>query len=370
MFGRLRKELCFVLGFRVMMNKNVFILGVILALFSCAVFADPYNPRVEFETNLGRIVIELYADVSPYTVANFMNYVLWDFYDDTIIHRKVNTPADGNSPAFSIVQGGGFVYDEPNDAIYYKPPYWNPIQNQSDNGLSNVRGTIAMARTAEPHSATSQFFINQIDNVFLDYQSIFNVGYCVFGEVVYGMDVIDKIAEMSNHLPETYCTDYNDVNDCPFTTVPNPSNYPVVVVEKASMVGCRNAHCADNYYDGIVNFSDFLALAENWLSTCTVPDFCLNTDFSHNGIVNEEDFMIFVNNWLYETGEDPLSSDMTYDLSIDFSDFTVISEYWGRDDCWGFGEQDNNFCNGADINRDGFVNYDDVMLFAQNWLAL
>ena len=139
------------------------------------------NPQVIFETSKGKFVLELYADKAPLTVQNFLAYVDAKFYDDTIFHRVI--------PNF-MIQGGGFTAD------MNQKPTNDPIQNEADNGLENQRGTIAMARTSDPHSATGQFFINSVNNDFLNFKSKSTQGwgYAVFGKVVEGMDVIDAIS--------------------------------------------------------------------------------------------------------------------------------------------------------------------------------
>jgi peptidyl-prolyl cis-trans isomerase B (cyclophilin B) len=138
------------------------------------------NPRVEVQTSMGAITIELYADKAPITVKNFLDYVNAGFYDNTVFHRVI--------PDF-MVQGGGFEPGMKQKRIRAS------IKNESANGLKNQRGTLAMARTSDPDSATAQFFINTVDNGFLDKaQAADRVGYCVFGKVVGGMDVVDKIA--------------------------------------------------------------------------------------------------------------------------------------------------------------------------------
>lgn len=137
------------------------------------------NPTVTMTTSMGTIQIELFEKEAPSTVANFLNYVDAQFYDGTIFHRVI--------PNF-MIQGGGM---QPGLKEKKTNP---PIKNESSNGLSNKRGTLAMARTNEPDSATSQFFINVKDNNFLDKsQAQDGVGYCVFGKVIAGMDVVDKI---------------------------------------------------------------------------------------------------------------------------------------------------------------------------------
>ncbi len=135
---------------------------------------------VTFHTNHGDIVINTFADKAPVTVENFLNYCRKGFYDNTIFHRVING---------FMIQGGGF---EP--GMNQKNPD-APIKNEANNGLKNTRGTLAMARTNDPHSATAQFFINVTDNDFLNFtrENAQGWGYCVFAEVTDGLDVVDKI---------------------------------------------------------------------------------------------------------------------------------------------------------------------------------
>ena len=137
-------------------------------------------PQVDVVTSLGNFRIELDPDKSPKTVANFLGYVDASHYDGTIFHRVIEK---------FMVQGGGY------DQKYEKRAVNAPVQNEADNGLKNVRGTVAMARTGDPHSATAQFFVNVVDNGFLDHRGKNQAewGYTVFGRVVDGMDVVDKI---------------------------------------------------------------------------------------------------------------------------------------------------------------------------------
>jgi peptidyl-prolyl cis-trans isomerase A (cyclophilin A) len=137
--------------------------------------------RVALRTNHGDITLELYPDKAPATVANFVQYVRDGHYNGTIFHRVI----DG-----FMVQGGGYTVD-----LQLKPTR-QAIANEASNGLSNTRGSVAMARTGEPHSAQAQFFINLVDNPRLDFvseQNNFTWGYAVFGKVVEGMDVVDRI---------------------------------------------------------------------------------------------------------------------------------------------------------------------------------
>lgn len=138
------------------------------------------NPHVLLNTSMGEIEIELEAEKAPISVKNFLEYVESGFYDNTVFHRVI--------PGF-MIQGGGF-----NDGLGQKKTR-APIKNEADNGLHNVRGTLAMARTQNVDSATSQFFINHRDNDFLDHGAR-DFGYAVFGKVVRGMDVVDQIAQV------------------------------------------------------------------------------------------------------------------------------------------------------------------------------
>ncbi len=138
------------------------------------------NPVVEVVTNHGSFAIELDPAKAPKSVENFLRYVDVNHYDGTVFHRVI--------PTF-MIQGGGF------DAQLEKRPVKDAIQNEADNGLKNTRGTVAMARTNEPHSATAQFFVNVTDNAFLDHTAKAGPGwgYAVFGRVISGMETVDKI---------------------------------------------------------------------------------------------------------------------------------------------------------------------------------
>ena len=143
--------------------------------------AGSKNPQVVLKTSMGRIVLELFPDRAPKTVDNFLGYVRWGHYDGTIFHRVI--------PNF-MIQGGGITPDMKEKLTGMS------IQNEADNGLKNRRGTVAMARTQDPHSATAQFFINTKDNKFLDHKARTSKGwgYTVFGRVVEGIDVVDAIS--------------------------------------------------------------------------------------------------------------------------------------------------------------------------------
>lgn len=135
---------------------------------------------IKLNTNMGCIVIELDSEKAPNTAANFLQYARDGFYDGTIFHRVISN---------FMIQGGGML-----PGMIEKQPR-EPIENEANNGLSNVKGSIAMARTQDPHSATAQFFINIADNAFLDHSApnAQGWGYCVFGKVVEGMDIVEKI---------------------------------------------------------------------------------------------------------------------------------------------------------------------------------
>jgi peptidyl-prolyl cis-trans isomerase A (cyclophilin A)/peptidyl-prolyl cis-trans isomerase B (cyclophilin B) len=141
------------------------------------------DPQVEMKTSMGTVVIELYPDKAPLTVDNFLQYVKDRHYDGTVFHRVI--------PGF-MIQGGGF------DPDFSEKPARKPVRNEAANGLRNETGTIAMARTPNPHSATAQFFINVANNESLNFRfpTQEGYGYCVFGKVVKGMDVVSRIVKV------------------------------------------------------------------------------------------------------------------------------------------------------------------------------
>jgi cyclophilin family peptidyl-prolyl cis-trans isomerase len=148
------------------------------ALLAAATLVHAADPRVELKTNQGVIVLELFPDKAPKTVANFLQYVKDGHYNGTVFHRVI----DG-----FMIQGGGF------EAGLKQKPTRAPIENEAKNGLRNDAGTIAMARTSDPNSATAQFFINVANNDALNYPRPDGHGYAVFGRVVQGMDVVNRI---------------------------------------------------------------------------------------------------------------------------------------------------------------------------------
>jgi len=192
------------------------IVALTLGLFVPAMQAQelPLYPKVRIETNRGDIVVELDTARAPITVYNFLEYLKKDQYDDTIFHRVI--------PGF-MIQGGGYLVD------YSEKPVGKPIPNESGNGLSNQPGTIAMARTNLPHTATSQFFINLDDNNRLD-PSPSRWGYTVFGEVVEGMDVVEAIAAIPTG---------------PGGPFPTDAPQSMVIIEKISLIAQRLGSSAE-----------------------------------------------------------------------------------------------------------------------------
>jgi cyclophilin family peptidyl-prolyl cis-trans isomerase len=188
---------------------NRFAVAVFALGFAVAAHAQSANPRVTLTTNQGVIVLELDAAKAPKSVENFVQYVKAGQYDGTIFHRVIDN---------FMIQGGGYTTE-----LTPKGGLRPPVQNEADNGLSNMRGTVAMARTMDPHSATSQFFINVNDNKALDHVSKADGrtwGYAVIGKVVSGMDVVDKIKVMPTSMFSQE-----------FQNLPRP----YVVIEKATL---------------------------------------------------------------------------------------------------------------------------------------
>jgi cyclophilin family peptidyl-prolyl cis-trans isomerase len=166
------------------MSRRLLLIALVLTVLVPAL-AFAADPRVRIETSKGTIVLELYPEKAPKTVANFLEYVKDGHYGATMFHRVI---------AGFMIQGGGFDYSRAGERKATRAP----IPNEAGNGLKNIRGSIAMARTGDPNSATDQFFINLKDNNFLDYRNdtVEGIGYCVFGKVVQGTEVVDAIAKV------------------------------------------------------------------------------------------------------------------------------------------------------------------------------
>jgi peptidyl-prolyl cis-trans isomerase A (cyclophilin A)/peptidyl-prolyl cis-trans isomerase B (cyclophilin B) len=180
-----------------MLRRSLLIAATTLAV-AIAPPALAANPQVEFDTTAGKIRVELYPDAAPATVANFLDYVKTKHYDGTQFHRVI---------AGFMIQGGGFTPDFMQKPT--KPPIPIESQQSSKAGLLNVPGTLAMARTSDPNSATSQFFINVADNTRLNFREATaqGYGYTVFGRVVAGMDVVDRIAKAPTGAGGPFPTD-------------------------------------------------------------------------------------------------------------------------------------------------------------------
>ena len=180
------------------MGKKLFVMIAIILIGVCTMnnLEANENVNVKIITNKGTIELELYADKAPITVENFVKYANDGFFNGTVFHRVINN---------FMIQGGGFTVEG-----IHKTDTYEQIQNEADNKLSNEVGTIAMARTNNPHSATSQFFINVKDNSFLDHtDKKRGWGYCVFGKVTKGMDIVDAIKVVPTHVnPKTGMQDW------------------------------------------------------------------------------------------------------------------------------------------------------------------
>ncbi|MEW8212731.1 MAG: peptidylprolyl isomerase [Candidatus Thiodiazotropha taylori] len=176
-------------------HKSLLLSFSLLFAFSAELLADPV--KVLMKTSMGDITLSLDQEKAPKTVENFLQYVRDGFYDGTIYHRVIKD---------FMIQGGGSTAD------LNKKPTRAPVENEAKNGLKNKKGSIAMARTSAPHSATAQFFINHKDNSFLDYPSRDGWGYAVFGEVTQGMDVVNAIAEQPTGVS-------NGMRDVPRSTI-------------------------------------------------------------------------------------------------------------------------------------------------------
>jgi cyclophilin family peptidyl-prolyl cis-trans isomerase len=183
------------------MSRRPFLFTLALAAISMVAVAQPAaaaNPQVELDTTAGKIRVELYPDAAPKTVANFLDYVKAKQYDGTQFHRVI---------AGFMIQGGGYTADYQQKPT--KPPIPIESEQSSKAGLKNVPGTLAMARTGDPNSATAQFFINVADNQPLNFRSadVRGYGYTVFGKVVSGMDVVNKIATAPTGPGGPFATD-------------------------------------------------------------------------------------------------------------------------------------------------------------------
>ncbi len=200
--------------------KRLLLLGLLVGLLGAAP-ARAANPVVVMETSMGTIKIELEPDKAPVTVKNFLGYVDDKFYDNTIFHRVMGKENTQDMRDF-MIQGGGFTTD------HKEKKTKATIKNESNNGLSNKRGTIAMARLREPDTASAQFFINVTDNPFLD-AAANRPGYAVFGKVIEGMDVVDKIKAVKTGEKKFIVPDPRNPDKTIETTFENVPNEDVVI---------------------------------------------------------------------------------------------------------------------------------------------
>jgi cyclophilin family peptidyl-prolyl cis-trans isomerase len=341
------------------MKKNWLLVCLMFLPMVCAVCEGTENPRVVLETNFGDIVIELYPDSAPITVENFLYYVNSYFFNGLIFHRaetvgRITTDYYGNTytGSLDVLQGGGFYLA--GYSIRQKEPTRNSIINESDNGLSNIRGTISMARTTEPDSATSQFFINHRDNVVLDrdYPLGDGYGYCVFGSIVEGIDVMDEIAQTNLFAV------YGFNGFFPYD--------PPAYIHTAYELPCKLSHCSDLADKGRINFVDFAILSSHWLDDCDAANgFCSGADLDYSGGVDIVDLKLFWNHWSQIAGYEDTFSDLTHDDLTGTLDLIIMMQRWLDSTC----NPDNNFCDQADINRDGTVNFTDYSLLSNHWLS-
>lgn len=282
--------------------SGLLLIILVFVLSSSCLAEHQSNPKVIIRTIFGKIAVELFPDDAPITVDNFLQYVNSGFYDDLIFHRVIEN---------FMIQGGGF---EPGP-VARTEGLGAPIINESYNGLSNLRGTIAMARTSEPNSATSQFFINHVDNSSSLDRDANGVGYCVFGRVTSGMDVVDFIAQIPTYtLDDEYGFPMDDV---PIYTDLQDNDYWVYVIEVFE--GLRE----DFNNDGIVNFQDFALLASVWNKPVTER---LEEDLDASGTIDLPDLLLFTDRWL--SWYSVLEADINKNGIVNFEDFALLASRW------------------------------------------
>jgi cyclophilin family peptidyl-prolyl cis-trans isomerase len=238
--------------------------------------------------------------------------------------------------------------------IYSKPPTYGPIINESDNERSNIRSTISTALSNSADSATSQFFINQLDNARLDYPNVDGYGHCVFGSVVEGMNVVDSIANID---PNDICYVNSSLSNFPCN--------PPVFIHTAYELPCDLSYCSDLTSTGRISFPDFALFASYWLDDCSSENgFCNGADMDYSGGVDIADLGLFWSHWAQAAGHERGFSDLAPDNTINSFDVSILMGRWLEPDC----NQDNNYCDRADINRDGTVDLIDYSLLSNNWL--
>ncbi len=201
--------------------KRLFLSLFCLGLLAGSASAADKNPIVEVNTSMGKFKIELFQDKAPITVKNYLAYVDDKFYDGTIFHRVMGEENTPKKKDF-MVQGGGFTEDHKEKKVK------EPIKNEASNGLANAKYTVAMARTTDPDSATAQFYVNVADNDFLN-KDADSAGYAVFGKVIEGMDVVDKIKAVKTGQSKFTVPDPRDSTKTIETTFPNVPAENVVI---------------------------------------------------------------------------------------------------------------------------------------------
>ena len=291
--------------------KSSIVVPVISIVLCSSVFAIQY-PQVRLDVTggvTGSITIELYTDKAPVTCDNFIKYVQSDFYNNLIFHRVIKN---------FMIQGGGLDQN-----LIQKQTLYPPIINESTNRLSNLRGTIAMARTSGPDSATSQFFINDVNNTFLDYGPVAydgggnayaKIGYCVFGRVIAGIDVVHLIANVPT----------------------NDSNVPLTPIKIQSVTilspVCIEKLGGDIDGDCRVDLNDFAIIAADWLQSNSLVSCSLTGDLNNDCTVNFKDVAMLAQNWFVSVSGPPcstaLTGDMNNDCSVNFKDFAVLVSHW------------------------------------------
>lgn len=309
-------------------NAGLFLVVLVLLVSSSCLAGQQDNPKVIIKTIFGNIAVELFPDDAPITVDNFLQYANSGFYDGLIFHRVIEN---------FMIQGGGF---EPGPVLRTES-LRDSIVNESYNGLSNLRGTIAMARTEDPNSATSQFFINHVDNLFLDRDNAADgFGYCVFGRVTSGMDVVDFIEQIPTYT-------IGDMNNVPIYTDPQSNNYWVYIVEV--FVGLRE----DFNNDGIVNFQDFALLASAWKQPVAER---LEEDLDGSGDIDWPDLQLFADGWLgwYSV----LSTDLNKNGIVNFEDFALLAAKWSLPANRKEGDWDGS----------GSIDFGDISFLVRDWL--
>jgi cyclophilin family peptidyl-prolyl cis-trans isomerase len=318
-------------------SYSILILFAVVAVFAPSVQAGTY---VRIETVLGDIDVELFDNITPLTVANFLNYVDNTDYDNSYIHRSI--------PGF-MVQGGrfNFVSGEIGNV-----PKYSPVVNEFN--LSNKFGTIAMAKLpSKPNSATNEWFINLADNSDnLDNQ---NGGFTVFGRVVGdGMEVVGKIAAVDIwNIGGVYAT-------LPLIDYPGgpPTEEYFVLMTRISRI-----HRPISLFD----------LAEHWLdsgcddSARDETDWCDGTDLSKEGWVNFTDFALFADTWLMENSI-PNEANFNFDDEVNMIDFAIFSAAWDGVDGQTALEERVKYNGACDLHSDGVIDEQDLIVFAEHWL--